>query len=701
MSLFDNLCSRKNLELAWRRIGTGTSHFYKRFYRHLYNAYEIGLEQNLTDLRKRLKGGSYSPETPIRIYLPKPSKLQRPISLLSLEDQIVWQAMANIFALKLYKQRKSLELKSIYSNVLNPEKESIFFVQRWQQSYGEFQERIKSYFDNGYRWIAHFDLAAYYDTICHELLLRTIVPNRDVDRFVKESLRWLETWSSGNVSRNHKHGIPQGLIASDFLADCFMLPIDKELQKEFKYVRYCDDIRLFARSEKEAMKAAIRLEVFCRERGLIPQVKKHEIKEAMSEKEAMGSLPSISPNIEKPDEYDFRFGAKKSVKILRSALSGKPFRIADKTRVRYILFNAEPSAKLLGYVLKLLPHHPEHIDVFAYYLNHYKRSKKIIRVCCELAMSSPYEYVQGELWHIMARMMTAIEMKKFLNKARQMARSNTKCFMLKWGACHFLCQAERMGLGRQSKYAVGQKTPLLKSLLVSVMPDSFYLPNGDVAKVLKEKDYEPSLALASEMIKKDLKCRHYDITAGDLASQSRNVFQKLGLVRGRHIFIDPMGEIMTRRFGVIQWDGWRKLFGTKYWHSLQILAAGDPLYDVGRSEWLKLINSFNDSLFHVFQRFLHNKGLSGAILLTYKKNGKSIPYGKLVEKNGAFDLAYPNIAGGLRGCNERRNSLPSSHPYTDKGGRTKWLTSKEQKTLHPKLKTAYREIIKITQANLK
>ena len=41
--LLDRLFCSKNLELAWRRITTGTNHQYKRFFRPLYYAYEIAL----------------------------------------------------------------------------------------------------------------------------------------------------------------------------------------------------------------------------------------------------------------------------------------------------------------------------------------------------------------------------------------------------------------------------------------------------------------------------------------------------------------------------------------------------------------------------------------------------------------------------------------------------------------------------------
>ena len=89
-----SLISVKNLELAWFRIATGKNLQHKRFFRHIYGAYEPGLDANLTLLHEKLIGG-WKATPPMRVYLPKTSGLLRPITLLAIEDQIVLQAIAN------------------------------------------------------------------------------------------------------------------------------------------------------------------------------------------------------------------------------------------------------------------------------------------------------------------------------------------------------------------------------------------------------------------------------------------------------------------------------------------------------------------------------------------------------------------------------------------------------------------------------
>jgi len=83
----NQLASKRNLDLAWRRITTGANYQYKRLYRPIYNAYELALDQNLKDLGQRLLGGTFKARHPERIYVPKASGLHRPLALLTLRTK--------------------------------------------------------------------------------------------------------------------------------------------------------------------------------------------------------------------------------------------------------------------------------------------------------------------------------------------------------------------------------------------------------------------------------------------------------------------------------------------------------------------------------------------------------------------------------------------------------------------------------------
>ena len=94
---YKKLYSIENLKLAWDRINASTNNLsYKNLYRTLFWYYENDLNTNIEILSKKLKNKSYIPSKSLKIYKPKESGLQRPFSLLDIEDLIVYQAIANI-----------------------------------------------------------------------------------------------------------------------------------------------------------------------------------------------------------------------------------------------------------------------------------------------------------------------------------------------------------------------------------------------------------------------------------------------------------------------------------------------------------------------------------------------------------------------------------------------------------------------------
>ena len=465
------LASKHNLELAWRRITTGGNYQYKRLYRPIYYAYEVALKANLADLQQRLRGGIFEPRHPERIYVPKASGLHRPLALLNIEDQIVLQAFANLAAKRMHKKRAPLQFKVVFSNILE-KPDSIFFFRRWQDTYGAFQRKVKKHYASGMRWVGDFDLAAFYDTVSHELLLRTIFP-----RTTNNDLEWiaecLKKWSSQQAASGHGHGLPQGPLASDFLAECFLLPVDLALQQRQGYARYVDDVRLFGTTEDEVRADLIELEQHYRERGLIPQTGKFAIKRAASVQDAMGMLPSISDPQHEGASTE-KIDKKKARRAFLSAIGGKPYRVTDKTRLRYVLYRAEPDSYLLNLVLRLIHHHPEHADAFFAYFGRAGYRKPIERLCLDLVNKNPYPYVRGEAWHILAKYsrkptsVTAADRKAMTDRAVNIARDRSQGnFVEKWGACHFLCVSEEVTSGHHSRWLKYQ-TPLLQSLLAPV-----------------------------------------------------------------------------------------------------------------------------------------------------------------------------------------------------------------------------------------
>lgn len=696
---WNSLISTQNLKLAWRRINTATNLQYKRFFRESYLVYESAVDEHIKLLHKELKEQEWQPDHSTRLYIPKPSGLQRPLSLLGIEDQILLQAIANLFAKKLYEKRKSVELKTVFSNKLSAPKDSIFFVERWQKTYRAFQEKCTRVFHDGYIWSVHFDLSAFYDTISHSLLLSVESPN-DKDSHTRSTVKeWLQKWSAESNKTVTDHGIPQGPISSNFLAEAFLLPIDIRLQKEkFQYLRYVDDIRLFGRTENEVRKAVIFLEQVCRERGLTPQGSKFEVSKLRSAKDAMGALPSIAPTDEK-DATESAMTAGKAVKILKTAIAGRPQKVQDKARFRYVMYRAPSDAEFLKTVLRLLPRHPEHIDAFVAYFSNFEKRHAIVRAALNyLEEGVPYSYVRGELWHVVARLAGVKELKRGLPVARQDAQSRSHCMALSWGVMHFLMQCEKKGIFRIGKQ-LDSEHPISRSLLAPIFCDREFSARGHIGTLLKGTLME-QLAAARELQKREITLHKLNLKQKSLPDHCKIALRSLGVIRRLHrTNTDYIERVLVRLYGCQPMAIWRNLFGSEYEHALQILKEAEARFSSAPSNWLGLQDSFNHIFVRQFLEFLRSKNLDG-YSKTINRNGEKVRYGTLIAAGESpFNTAYPDEVSAFRELHIRRNIVPGSHPYDPKGEQSKWLEKKEQKILVRKLKYALDSFAKVVKQN--
>ncbi len=688
---YESIISYGNLMLAWRRITTGLNLPYKRFYRPLIAAYELGLADNLKYLRERLRGG-WSPMPPVKMFQPKASGLQRPISLLTLEDQIVLQAVANRVERKLRHRRQRVEYRIAFSNCVSERAaDSIFFVDRWQRSYRRFQEAVTRSFEKGQRWVAYFDFAAFYDTISHERLMATIAPRSGTNDVWMRVKRWLKTWSATAGAVPLEQGIPQGPLASNFLAEVFLLPLDEAMLKTgFGYLRYVDDVRMFAREESEVRRAAIAFEIECRHLGLIPQAKKYGVSRVTSLREALGALPSIPARGAGEPALD----ARTAYRRFMGSISGRPQRITDKSRARFVLYHAPSSRKLLRKVIRLLPHHPEHIDAFSAYFSGFQRSKPLERALKDLLKEgTPYPYVRGELWKVLTRIGSSASFSEMAPLAREDLRRYRQCSMLQWGALAFLLRCQKKGLCRASRRMLHQN-PLVQSLLVAALPESEYSRSGVVAALLRVKAYEPGIVLADELIERQLDLRTCGITASQLSVQVQNVFKSVGLIgRRTRTTYDQVGRILANRYGIPSWAKWRAVLGPKYLHALQILIVADSAFDIAPSTWLQHQDSFSDALLRCVLDHLTRLGMPGE-MSTINRRDELVPYGVLLDPNHRFGQNHPPLANDLRLTHKRRNALPGSHPYeTRSGQKTRYLRSREKLSARAQFSRAYARII--------
>ena len=691
---FEKLISKKNLLLAWRRITSSRDARYKAFFRHILEAYELSFDKNIDDLRRRLQNGEYTAQTPIRFYVPKPSGLQRPLTLLSIEDQIVLQALANLFAEKVRTKRSKLEGKYIYSNKLG-KKDSQFFLEKWQLGFSQLKRNLKSKFKDGYVWVAAFDISAFYDAIPHEILLKVLIP-QSKGAFYDAAQKWWKTWSSDKQSDQHNHGIPQGPMASDFLAECLLLTIDEKMSEQYSYFRYVDDIRILGKTELEVRQALVRLDILCKSRGLIPNSDKTRIRQVSSANELVKDIPDVAGYFDNGEETTL--SKESSEKRILDAVGKKnEIEVKDRTLFRYILFRTSQSDIILKIVLDTWEHYPEHTDAYVAFLENYQRSDEVVTLATRLLEEEyPYDYVQGELWKLVARMGKNSELNRLTQLAIETVKSSSSGHASRFGAHVFLCRCDNAGLGNYEKWVMYEK----RSLVQAFVGPHLRLESDigiAVAKLFLSRSLVDSyLGLVKPLVDSNLNINSFGKNPADFPLTAQYVYKAAGLTGHDIPKSDAVGILISKRYLVSKWNKWATLFKSEYQHGHMLLKIADLHFGTHFTSWLSHQDTFNEVLFKSLQEFLASKNAPGAISLV-GKNGKLIKFGVLIN-DPSFKTAYPDLQDDFLKIHRRRNLLPSSHAYDEKtGDKAKPLKKDERDDLKRHLDHAYNEIIKIVE----
>lgn len=311
---------------------------YRGFYEYLqinmvYSSGRMASNRLTRNQIEVLYKSGYLPSTSIRTFMPKANGLSRMYTLLTIEDQIVYQAYANVIAEALLNvsQIKNRYKKSVFGNLYSG-KESIFFYQKWQDSYKAYTKSIIKSYERGNKYIASFDLTACYDSINHRLLYDILTKKCHLsDNCAKSFVQLLEKWESADRMELGT-GIPQGPQASGIVAEAVLAEYDsfiEGLQKNlsFQYFRYVDDIRILAKDEKTVQWVLFLLDVKSKELGLFPQSSKIVIHEVTN-------IDNEIKRISKPlfdDEFDDEKNAEIAVKAIQKMLKDDP---ADLTTIK-------------------------------------------------------------------------------------------------------------------------------------------------------------------------------------------------------------------------------------------------------------------------------------------------------------------------------------------------------------------------------
>ena len=155
----------------------------------------------------------------------------------------------------------------------------------WYDAWPEFDRiRRRAVLSDGYTHLTRTDITAYFENIDLRILenaLREAIPN-DPD-LIQLLIRILTAWTRRTDGGTPVgRGIPQGNQVSSFLANIYLLPLDKALiafcrRHDATWFRYVDDVDVYTRSSEAARAVVFEINEILRSLHLNLQGSKTEI----------------------------------------------------------------------------------------------------------------------------------------------------------------------------------------------------------------------------------------------------------------------------------------------------------------------------------------------------------------------------------------------------------------------------------------
>lgn len=283
--LFKELCKPETMRVGW--------HLAQADSRDDFVTDPIGhadfasnLDHRLRHLVEQVQTHRYRPRYLLEVDIPKSGLSVRPGNVLPIEEASLLHAIVYLLAplldkrldeavhsyrlhldwKKRIKKRDSLfrEADIEFPFLKRSTIRSISPFKAWYELWPDFEaEAIKACTEEGYTHLTKTDIAAYFENVDLRLLenqIRSLL-KREEDKILQVLFRVLEGWTRvTSTGTPIGRGIPQGNEISSFLGNLYLVPLDRALtrfckERNAKWFRYVDDVKVFTKSEHDAREA--------------------------------------------------------------------------------------------------------------------------------------------------------------------------------------------------------------------------------------------------------------------------------------------------------------------------------------------------------------------------------------------------------------------------------------------------------------
>lgn len=397
-----------------------------------YRDYKKELEENLNALYERIKDfEKYRADSPLSIDIPKRGFTLRPGIVPLIDDRVIYQSIADLLS------KHFTSGPEVYSNKLADEESNQMFI-RGVELWIAFQNKVEEYCYQ-YPSVVVTDVTAYFEHINHDLMVSRLSDlfSKSLDegelKKVKELLH--KMWGRWNVGYLTKFGIPQLNDASSFMANIYLDELDKWLlSHKMVYLRYVDDIRIFANSEPEARKFLAELIVKMREMGLYIASGKTKIKKStdvLNElSKGRNQINEIEADIDSGNEERMNLAAEKLTSFFIKLVSD-PQEFNDRLfrfcvhrfkRLQVTGLGGKTHDRVISEVLSRLSITPETTDIFVDYLSLFT-DNELIQIAVLDFLESPYNIYPWQEMLLLELLIRVNLMPQHLLRAKQYANS--------------------------------------------------------------------------------------------------------------------------------------------------------------------------------------------------------------------------------------------------------------------------------------
>ena len=239
-NLLERILDRNNLNQAYLKVkkNGGSAGIDGMTVEEMLSYLKIHREELLEALRSE----RYKPKAVKRVEIPKPDGGKRMLGVPTVIDRMIQQAIVQV-------------LQPIYEPLFS---ENSYGFRPKRSAHQAIKQALK-YCNEGYRQVVDLDLAKYFDTVNHEILigmLRKQIKDERVIRLIRKYLK-SGVMINGLISPTTE-GTPQGGNLSPLLSNIYLTAFDRMLESRgHKFVRYADDCNIYVKSRRAAERVMI------------------------------------------------------------------------------------------------------------------------------------------------------------------------------------------------------------------------------------------------------------------------------------------------------------------------------------------------------------------------------------------------------------------------------------------------------------